>query len=424
MISLKRSIAYLESGLRVRDLLGSMRGIEAELDAFLGISPVPRCLVEPNRWGEEGWFVRTSLPGIDYRQQSDVPDRPSEEEDRELRDHFLKILRAWETEIALKEAPPLKSIPEAKKAIAELFGFAITVFNRLRLIESFRVETFEFTTLSISTGSPRGSGRSTKKKRSQESGELERSIRKRVQSLKDRGRSISKELIFLETDREILQTRFRSVSEILSLACRELGDAPGGNRTAILDLASVAARVSIWGDAVRRLCDESFLQRIPLAIPFDDLTRKAFEQIESFPLSSEAETKLRKRLLDEEALAKEKLFERADLLGLSSPKAVDPVRAKPNRVQTPGEAKREAKLIAILEEYETWKKAQEAKTGRKRWTLEDWLLDRKSWSQSSKRLLESRCREIDGTEEEVLLLTLGAARKARVRRNKREQSKD
>lgn len=422
MLSLKRTIAYLETGSTVRDLLGSMRAIEAELDAFLGTSQFPRCLVEPNRWGEQGWFVRTSLPGIDYRQQADVPDRPSEEEDRELRDHLLKVLRAWEREVELKESPPLKSIPEAKKAIAELFRFARTVFNRFRLIESFRVETFEFTTLS--TGSPRSSGRSTKKKRSQESEDLERSKRKRVEELKQRGLSISKELIFLEKDREILQTRFRSVSEILSLVCRELGDAPGGNRTAILDLASVAENVSIWGDSVRRLCDESFLQRIPLAIPFDDLTRRAFEQIEIFPLSEELETKLRKRLLDEEAVAKEKLVERADLWGLSSPKAVDPVRAKPNRVQTPEEAENEAKLIAFLNEYESWQARKKADTGRKRWAPRDWLKDRKGWLQSAKILFESHCREIDGTEEEVLLLTLGRARKARVRRNKREQSKD
>lgn len=115
---------------------------------------------------------------------------------------------------------------------------------------------------------------------------------------------------------------------------------------------------------------------------------------------------------------------RAVLLGLSPTKKLDLGRAKPNRVQTPEEAKSEAKLIAFLEEYESWQAGKKADTGRKRLAPRDWLKDRKSWSQSSKRLLESRCREIDGTEEEVLKLTLGAARKAKSRRNKREQSKD
>jgi hypothetical protein len=422
MISLKRSISYLESGLPVREILWSMRGIEAELEAFLGKDSVPRCLIEYDLEGPD-LTLTTSLPGLGNLQLQLISRVITESEDRRLRDHLLKVLRAWEREVELKESPLLKSISEAKKAIAELFGFAGTVFNRLRMIESFRVETFEFTTLSISEGSPTSPARSTKK-RSQESEELERSKRKRVEELKARGGSISKELIFLEKDREILQDRFRPISEILSLACRELGDAPGGSRTGILDLASVAEKVSLWGIAVRRLCEESFLRRIPLEIPFDDLTRKAFEEIESFPLTPDLETKLRRRLLDEEALTKEKLVERAELWGLSSPKAVAPVKAKPGRVQTLQERVQEAKLIAFLEEFEDWKGSQESKTGRKRLAPKDWLSERTGWSRKSEKLFADRCRELNSTAEEIVDLTIGAARKARGRRNKRQQSED
>ncbi len=135
----ERVIQLLESGVPVATCYPLLRELEPMRAAEHGPSSWPGCLVRMSDDG--GRELATSIPGIDYFHSAILPESMSPDEENEIREHLILVLREWclaepTTVIPKYESLPVVNLEENEliyngKTYADLDQDALLLFDLL-----------------------------------------------------------------------------------------------------------------------------------------------------------------------------------------------------------------------------------------------------------------------------------------------------
>jgi len=125
----EKAVSLLENGTELETVYGFLKQSKAILDKLYVNHPGPKITLEYDYWGD--WHLETSIPGFDYHHVARFQSATSSakplpiEEQSELRDHLIKILRMW---IAQDD---LYSHPMAMQDVADRYGLdSVKTVNR------------------------------------------------------------------------------------------------------------------------------------------------------------------------------------------------------------------------------------------------------------------------------------------------------
>ena len=123
----EKAISLLANGAELEIVYSLLKQSKPILEKLYANHPGPKINLEYDYWGD--WHLETSIPGFDHNHFARFPTATSSakplpiEEQDELRDHLIKILRMW------IDQDDLYSPPVAMKDVANLFDVDVRTLN-------------------------------------------------------------------------------------------------------------------------------------------------------------------------------------------------------------------------------------------------------------------------------------------------------
>jgi len=324
------------------------------------------------------------------------------------------------------------ALPEIAQAIDRAYGLAFSLVSRLRFAESFATQAADLTAVAFFEGED-------------EEQRIAESVAHAKGKLFDRRSELIELRELIVSDLEELREAFvGTVIEVFEFAFAELGDDEAiGDRSAYAAITKLSYAVRKW--ISETLGFLSLAESLPVNLDLS-LRQKCNDLADGFPMNQNFERAIRKRLLFEKSILTRNAKAYAETRGIIKPttgsrtfvdirKALnqieksnetifDGIREEIKNVfesattpqgrkkteKTKEQLKREKSFLDLLSEYEKWQVAQTKKTGRKRFSPDDWLKVQDLWSTKSKTFFRSLCGK-DLTGSEIVTRAIKYARK-------------
>ena len=344
--------------------------------------------LDPREWDYLS-KIDDSLPLGNGREKS-IRDRLDLEESQLLRD-----LPKYAEILGVGEKNPVTEIVEA---IDEVYSLACNFVQQLSLTRHFAVLPHELTVLSIFVSDD---DREELTDRDFEIDHQKNKLIDRSDDLRKHGEKLEK----LAAELGIVWQR---ISDLFVFAHVEMGRFEKHSVTALNAIASKFWDVKRWlRETIAYL---SLADHFPVKLSLEECG-KIRDLADAFPIDQAFITVLDDRLLFEKSVLTRNVKAYAETKGIIGSTTVTTPKGRKKSEKTPDQIKREGSYLSLLAEYSKWQDTQKKKTGRKRYSPNDWLKVEQSWSSKSKAFFKKLCGNKEGSGSKILTDAIKYAQK-------------